>query len=157
MSKCGCPDGEIKYGGKCHLLFTQGFCSGGAILVPEKDEFSLCPAHFECVERSKCEPYQLAREEFRSASGPRKLYLKAHLRNLICNEQEKKICCPQSNSNSLLSAANIVRSFLSKEPGGECVDIDKYGPTPFRLITRTQRCGRRKQWNPYSRRCRRIH
>ena len=32
-----------------------------------------------------------------------------------------KICCPQSNSNSLLSPNNIVGSFLWKEPEAECV------------------------------------
>ena len=161
VSMCACPEGEVKHEGVCRELFLQGSCSVGAILVPKKDEFSLCPEHFECVEHNKCEPYILARDEVEVASGSRKSDLKAHLKNLVCNKKEKKICCPQKNS--LLSASNIVRSFLWKEPEGECVDIDTYvrqepaGPTPFGIITRRQRCGRRKKWNPYSRRCRRIY
>ena len=164
VSMCGCPDGEVKHEGVCQELFSKGSCSVGNILIPKQDELSLCPEQFECVEYSKCEPYKLAREEVVEASGSRKSDLKAHLRNLICNKTEKKICCPQDNLNSLLSAANIVRSFLWKEAGGECVDINKYvrqeepaGPTPFGIITRRRTCGRRKKWNPYSRRCRRIH
>ena len=163
LSLCGCPDGEVKHQGECQELFTQGSCSGGAILVPEKDEFSLCLAHFDCVEHSKCEPYQLAREEVRSASGSRTSDLKAHLRTLICNKEEMKICCPHKNSFSLLSASNIVRSFLWKEAGGECVDIDQYvrqepaGLTPYGIIPRRQTCGKRRKWNPYSRKCRRIY
>merc|ERR1711915_37297 len=160
---CGCPDGEIKHEGECLEHFTEGSCSVGAILVPKKDEFSSCPEQFECVEYSKCEPYKLAREQVVEASGSRKTDLKAHLKNLVCNKQQMKICCPQNNSYSLLSASNIVRSFLWKEPEGECIDIDKYvrqepaGPTPFGIITRKRTCGRRKKWNPYSRRCRRIY
>ena len=164
LSLCGCPDGEVKHQGKCQELFTQGSCSGGAILVPEKDEFSLCPEQFKCVEHSKCEPYQLAKLELLMSIGSRKLELTNHLKNLVCNKEEMKICCPQNNTYSLLSAANIVGSFLWKEPGGECVDIDKYvhqeepaGPTPFGIITRRPTCSKRKKWNPYRKRCIRIY
>ena len=78
-----------------------------------------------------------------------------------------KICCPQSNSNSLLSPANIVGSFLWKEPEAECVldnqdaqklfQVDSIGPVLSEMLAMKRNCGRRRAWNPYSRRCMKIY
>ena len=164
---CGCPDGEIKQDAKCQNLFTQGSCSSGYVLIAKESETLLCPENFDCVESLKCKSYQLAKKVFVEASDSSKIILKNHLKQLVCTKEGMKICCPQSNSNSLLSPANVVGSFLWKEPEAECVldnqdaqklfQGDSIGPVLSEMLAMKRNCGRRRAWSPYSRRCMKIY
>merc|ERR1711936_187943 len=64
---CECPDGQVKIEGKCEVLFSQGSCNSGDILVPQifslDQEVEICPDKFLCTPHTDCESFQAAKKD----------------------------------------------------------------------------------------------
>ena len=69
----------------------------------EVEEDSRCEEDRECIPSEKCPEYNSDRERLQSYSKDGKTNdyenLKLQLQNLVCNRQQRKICCRKTGTN----------------------------------------------------------
>ena len=69
----------------------------------EVEEDSKCEDDQECIQSEKCPEYKSQRERLRSYqnAGNTNEYesLKIQLKELVCNKQQRKICCRKTGTN----------------------------------------------------------
>eukprot|EP00092_Neocalanus_flemingeri_P051807 GFUD01060372.1.p1 GENE.GFUD01060372.1~~GFUD01060372.1.p1 ORF type:complete len:196 (+),score=30.07 GFUD01060372.1:81-590(+) len=75
-----------------------------------------CPDEFSCKPSTDCDSYRNAKKDLGQLSGTAKGKMISHIKDIVCNKKQRKICCPQDTSKSLLTSEMIVKSlkFSSK-------------------------------------------
>ena len=109
--RCSCPYGTHRMEGSCHHVFTRAGCRKGTLLLPENFKFGhkVCSHKFSCTASHKCKSYQVTKREI---EGKMTEVESKYLKELVCQKKSKSICCPDSNSESLLSVEVILSSLL---------------------------------------------
>ena len=80
------------------LVLLLAHCAVGQIVFPEVSASSECGEGAVCVAREVCPAYKALVAQRREATGAQAPKLRARLvqelRDMVCNKQERKVCCP---------------------------------------------------------------
>ena len=112
---CDCTDGKERVLGKCETLYTQGVCGEGEVLLPQSFNIGHknCPSKFSCKTSDNCLAYKAANKQAaKNGTNERELQI-SFLKEMVCNKKAKTICCPEENSKSLFSPANLIQSLVT--------------------------------------------
>ena len=100
---CGCPDGKEDFLGSCETLYTKSTCGEGWVLLPESFYVGhkICPSLFSCSSSDFCPAFQETKLEVSSRGTNRRTEEVEYIKELVCNNKSRVICCHDFNPFNL--------------------------------------------------------
>ena len=100
---CGCPDGKEDFLGSCETLYTQSRYVEGWVLLPESFYVGhkICPSLFSCRSSDFCPGFQETKPEVSSRETNRRIEEVEYIKELVCNNKSRVICCHDFNPFNL--------------------------------------------------------